>query len=108
MAGDQELRSIGRYSILERLDSGGSAEVFVAQRDGDSKLCVLKRLHTRLERHPTASKRLYREAHLASYLRHPHIAEIIGASAEEGRWVIAFEFVAGQTLEAIMETIASS
>jgi serine/threonine protein kinase len=107
MSEDQELRQIGPYAVLERLDAGGSAEVFVGQREGDSKLCVLKRLHTRLEGHPTAPKRLYREAHLASYLRHPHIAEIIGASAEDGRWVIAFEFVAGQTVEAMMQTIES-
>jgi serine/threonine protein kinase len=102
-----QVRQIGRYTILERLDAGGSAEVFIAQRAGDSKLCVLKRLQTRLEGHPTAPRRLYREAHLASFLRHPHIAEIIGASVEDGRFVMAFEFVAGQTIEALMQMTAA-
>src|SRR5438067_12742995 len=100
---ESEVRQIGRYAVLERLDSGGSAEVFVAQRDGDWKLCVVKRLHTRLEAHKTAPKRLHREAHLASFLRHPHIAEIISAGVEDGRFVMAFEFVAGQTIEALMQ-----
>ncbi|MCK6552642.1 serine/threonine protein kinase, partial [Myxococcota bacterium] len=92
---------LGRYTLLAPLGEGGMARVFLAQRDGATDVCVLKRLHVALEGHPIALKRFQREAHIASLLHHPAIARVVDAGLERGSFHLALEYVAGETLEAV-------
>lgn len=89
--------------LLEPLGEGGMARVFVAQKDGATDVCVLKQLHVQLEQNSEAAKRFIREANIASQLTHPNIAEIVDAGVEGGRFCLAMEFIAGQTVEAMVK-----
>ncbi len=100
------LGRIGRYQIYEELAEGGMARVFLAQRDGSSRLCVLKQLHGELEEHRTAAIRFQREAHLVSQLDHPNIARVIDAGVEDGKFCIAMELIEGVTLQQMLDAMA--
>jgi serine/threonine-protein kinase len=97
---------IGRYVVHEPIGEGGMARVFLAQKDGATSVCVLKRLHVQLEQNSGAAKRFQREAHIASLLKHPNIADILDAGIEDGSFCIAMEFVAGETLERMLSASA--
>lgn len=99
---------LGRYTLLADLAEGGMAKVYLARRDGAAHPCVLKQLHVELEHHPTAAKRFQREAHIVAHMAHPSIAKILGAGLEAGKFCIAMEYVAGQTLEAVLERSAEA
>ena len=70
---------IGRYRVIERLGEGGIGEVFLAQREGDDRVCALKRLLPHRISQSTAHARLVREAHVATFLDHPSIATVLEA-----------------------------
>lgn len=91
---------IGKYTLLGTLADGGMGRVFLAQKDDAEDMCVLKQLHVEIEEeHETASIRFQREAVIASKLDHPNIAKVLDAGFEGGRFYIAMEFIAGQTLD---------
>ncbi|MBI2374034.1 MAG: protein kinase [Deltaproteobacteria bacterium] len=92
---------IGKYTLLEPLAKGGMGQVFVAQRDGSSELCVLKQLLGDLEDHPTAPIRFYREAQISTWLAHPNIARILDAGYEGDTFCIALEYVPGRDIRSI-------
>jgi serine/threonine-protein kinase len=93
---------IGPYLVIERLGEGGIGEVFLAQRDGDARLCALKRLMPERLQHGSARARIHREAHVATFLDHPYIASVYGAGEEEGSFCIAAELVPGQDVFNVM------
>lgn len=98
---------LGRYALLSELAEGGMARVFLARRDGSPTPCVLKQLHVELEGHPTAARRFQREAHIIAHMDHPGIARVLGAGLEAGKFCIALEYVAGQTLESVLARSAA-
>jgi eukaryotic-like serine/threonine-protein kinase len=98
-------RTIGPYKVLERLSEGGMGRVFLAAREGSTDVCVVKQLLNSLEDDQIAVKRFRREAHLASFLSHPNIARILDAGLEKGRFFVAYELIAGQTIEGIQHKL---
>ncbi|MCK6548924.1 serine/threonine protein kinase, partial [Myxococcota bacterium] len=101
-------RRVGRYTLVAELARGGMAELWVARRDGDRELRVLKRLLDRFESHPTAAKRFHREAHLTSLLHHPNIARTVDAGIEGGTFCVVSELVAGKNVASIVEAVRAS
>lgn len=97
---------IGRYRIVAPLARGGMAEVYVVVRDGRDTPSVLKRLLLELEDHPTAALRFRRESELSTRLQHPRIVRTLRTAIEEGRPCIEMELIPGDTVEAMMLTLA--
>lgn len=96
---------LGRYTLLDELAQGGMSRVFVAQKDGADGICVLKQLLVELKTHEVAAKRFHREAHIASFLDHPHIARLLDAGFEDDSFCMAMEFIAGSDLESILRAL---
>ncbi len=95
-------RQIGAYTILEKLGSGGTGEVYLAQ---DTSLCrkvALKLLDTGFVDDSVSRTRFLREARLASSLDHPNICTIHEVGEAEGRPFIAMQYVEGQTLRQVI------
>ncbi len=93
---------LGRYQLLQPLGEGGMAKVFIALKDNAHEVCVLKQLHLQLEGQNEAVVRFTREAHIASLLRHRNIATITDAGIEGEKFCIAMEYIAGETVEAMV------
>jgi serine/threonine-protein kinase len=105
---DETPERIGKYRVLRRLGKGGLGEVFLAQRDGDPRLCALKRLLPSATARGGARDRLLREAHVATFLDHPNIARVYGAGEEDGAFCIATELVPGRDAGSLIAAHAAS
>lgn len=97
---------VGRYRIVALLGRGGLGEVFLAQKDGDSRLCALKRLLPEALANASATARIRREAHVATLLDHPSIARVYDAGEEGETFAVASEYVPGRDVDSILKAVA--
>ena len=95
----------GDYTLIQALTAGGVGEVHIAQREGATTLCVLKRLHVHLQNEQLVKRRFLREAEVASKLMHPNIAQIIDAGFEGETFYLAAEFIPGQELAQVVHRL---
>jgi serine/threonine-protein kinase len=91
---------LGRYRLLERLASGGSAEVWRARDEQLDREVAVKRLHPHLVLAAASRKRLEAEARAAARLSHPGIVEIYDVEASGASPVLVMELVEGESLAA--------
>ncbi len=88
----------GRYTLVERLATGGMAEVFKAKilsTHGFEKLLVIKRILPNLAADKTFVSMFIDEAKLTAQLIHPKIVQVTDFGEERGQYFIALEFVDG-------------
>ncbi len=97
---------LGRYLLLERLATGGTAEVLrarVVEGPDAGALVAVKRLLPGLAAQPAAVHQLARERAAAAALHHPAICALLDAGEEDGRPYLVLELAAGPTLRRAME-----
>ena len=70
-------RTIGPYTAIELLGTGGMGSVVVARRDGGPADIALKILKPRYAKDPQFTARFLNEATIAGELRHPNIIRIL-------------------------------
>ncbi|HEX7509221.1 MAG TPA: protein kinase [Polyangia bacterium] len=88
----------GRYTLVQRLATGGMAEVFKAKilsTHGFEKLLVIKRILPNLAADKTFVSMFIDEAKLTAQLIHPKIVQVTDFGEEGGQYFIALEFVDG-------------
>ncbi len=100
------VREIGRYRILERLATGGMADVFRAEVVGAEG--VRKEVALKLVRGEHASSSEFvamfvREARLAARLTHANVVQIFEFDQAAGRHYIAMELVRGHHLGRVVD-----
>lgn len=96
-------RTLGKFSILERIGRGGSGEVFRAEQVQLGRSVVIKVLRREVANVPNRVERFLREARLASRLDHPYAAHVYAFGAEpDGVLWIAMEHVRGMTLDELI------
>jgi eukaryotic-like serine/threonine-protein kinase len=96
---------LGRYQLVERLGTGGMAEVWRAVAFGDGgfrRAVVVKRILPHLARDPHFVKMFLAEARLSARLSHPNIVGVHELGADESGYFIAMEFVRGRDLQQLM------
>jgi beta-lactam-binding protein with PASTA domain/predicted Ser/Thr protein kinase len=92
----------GRYRVLQRLGSGGMADVYCAEDSQLGRRVALKILHRRFAEDQQFVERFRREASSAAGLQHPNIVGIFDRGEWDGTYYIAMEFVEGRTLKDII------
>jgi hypothetical protein len=97
--------SFGRYLLLERLAVGGMAEVYLATaRDGaEGALFAVKRILPTLAEDREFVGMFLDEARIVAHLEHPAIAPIHELGRVKDSYFIAFDYVPGQDLRALIK-----
>src|SRR5262245_60822475 len=95
-----------RYTITERVDQGGMAEVFrgVAESlQGFKKAVAIKRILPKLSRNKKFGSMFLDQARLSLHLQHANIVHVFDIGIADTAYFIVMEFVDGANLKAIIE-----
>ncbi len=99
---DQILGTVvaGRYLVQKVLGKGGTGTVYRTRHVGLGTHVALKLLHYELSRDESAIERFRKEAVTIASIDNDHILRVFDfGRAEDGRFFVAMELLAGQTLE---------
>jgi eukaryotic-like serine/threonine-protein kinase len=92
-------QTVGKYKILAPLGSGGFGSVYLAEDTWLDNKVALKVPHR--QQHLDFTELLH-EPRLLRSVNHPNIVTLFAAEKQEGVFFIVMEYVAGETLEAII------
>jgi eukaryotic-like serine/threonine-protein kinase len=92
----------GRYRILERIGSGGMADVYLAEDTHLGREVALKVLHRRFAQDQEFVERFRREAKSAAGLQHSNVVAVFDRGEHDGTYYIAMEHLRGRTLKEIV------
>lgn len=104
----REPTPFGRYLLLERVDVGGMAEVFVArvrEGQGAGRLLAVKRLLPHLCEDPAMVALFLDEARIAIQLHHASLAAVEDLGRQGSSYYIAMEWVPGKDLRAVQAAL---
>jgi eukaryotic-like serine/threonine-protein kinase len=88
----------GHLKLLERVGTGGFAEVYRAWDERLHRQVALKLLRSDLPPDPESESRFVTEARLLARVEHPHVVRIYGIESHAGRTGIWMELVSGASL----------
>jgi WD40 repeat protein len=91
-------KTLGHYSVLEKLGEGGMGEVYRAHDTRLGRDVAIKIVHPEFVQDPDRAGRFEREAHVLAALNHPNIAQIHGLEESGGTRALVMELVEGPTL----------
>ena len=98
----------GKYTLLERINVGGMAEVFKAKTfgvEGFERLVAVKRILPNIAEDEEFIAMFIDEAKIAVQLQHANIAQIFDLGKVEGSFFIALEYVLGRDLRATFDRL---
>lgn len=98
-------RRVGRYHVLDRVGSGGMADVYrgkVVEGDGGERLVAMKRVIEMYAEDPTFVKMLVAEHRLSAMLVHPNIARTYELLRAPEGYFIVMEYVDGKDLRSTL------
>jgi len=108
-AGLEYGRTIGRYSVVQRLSVGGMAEIFLALATGPGefrKFVTLKRILPNLREDEAFVRMFLEEARISASLSHANIAQVFDLRSEEDELYLAMEYIAGEDVSQILRMTA--
>ena len=100
-------RTVGRYTLLAKLATGGMAEIFLARQAGPKgfeKLVVVKKILDTYAEDPDFVAMFLDEARIAAQLNHPNIVQIFDLGEDQGAYYIAMEYLAGESVSMLART----
>jgi serine/threonine protein kinase len=89
----------GRYQLLQKLATGGMAEIYLARQQGPegfAKLLVIKRILPHLAGNDEFVKMFLDEARIAARLNHANVVQIFDLGAIDEHFFIAMEYLHGE------------
>ncbi len=100
---------VGKYQLLDRIGTGGMAEVHLARvvgAAGFEKLVVVKRLLPALAEEQDYVTQFIDEARLAAAFSHANIVSTFDFGEADGSYFIAMEYVEGKNLRRLQDVLA--
>src|SRR5829696_8992844 len=91
-----------RYKVLNRIGSGGMADVYCAEDLQLGRRVALKLLYRRFAEDEEFVERFRREASSAAGLQHPHVVAVFDRGEFDGTYYIAMEFLEGRSLKQVV------
>jgi len=104
MAAFEPIR-FGKYQLIEKIATGGMAEVYKAKSYGVAgfeKLLVIKKILPHLSRNPEFVKLFINEAKIAVSLNHANIVQVYDLGMVDADYYIAMEFIHGHDLMRVL------
>ncbi len=96
-------RTLGHFELIEAIGAGGMAAVLKARDQELGRVVALKILPPESARDPEGVTRFKQEARAAAKLDHENVARVYFCGEDQGLHFIAFEFVEGSTLRALID-----
>jgi eukaryotic-like serine/threonine-protein kinase len=96
---------LGRYRLVREIASGGMATVNLAVAEGLDKLVALKIIHPHLAQEDNFVRMFLDEARLASAISHRNVCNVFDFGETDGRFYIAMDFLAGQSLRDVLRRL---
>ena len=100
--------SYGPYLLLEKIGSGGMADVFRAVRKGPEgfvRLFALKRIVPRHAESRDFVEMFCNEARLSALLNHPNLVQVYDFGEVDGSYYLAMEHLKGRTVLSVMRSL---
>jgi tRNA A-37 threonylcarbamoyl transferase component Bud32 len=101
------MQYLGRYKIIEQLGAGSMGAVYKARDPVMDRDVALKTILSHAIEGPQGAEfreRFFREARAAGRLAHPGIVTVFDVSEHEGMPFLVMEYVAGRTLQSILQS----
>lgn len=95
--------SVPGYEILKELGRGGMGVVYLARQVGLNRAVALKMILSGEHAGVSERDRFRREAEAVAALQHPNIVQIFDVGEADGRPYLAFEYVGGGSLAALLD-----
>ncbi|NOZ02563.1 MAG: serine/threonine protein kinase [Deltaproteobacteria bacterium] len=98
-------RKFGKYLLLEKIGSGGMAEIFKAVVQGAEefqKVLVVKRILLPYSKDPNFVDMFVAEAKITAPLQHANLVSIHEFDEVDGQYYISMEYVHGRDLQKVM------
>jgi serine/threonine-protein kinase len=95
-----------RYRVIDKIDAGGMAEVFRAERvgiEGFAKQVAIKRVLPHLSEKERFIRLFLDEARLSARLNHSNCVQVFDIGYGEGSYFIVMEWVDGTSLKGLVE-----
>jgi eukaryotic-like serine/threonine-protein kinase len=100
-----QFERFGKYLLLEKLASGGMAEVYLAKTTGLSNFVAIKRILPQFSENTDFIQMFKEEAKIAASLRHSNIVSIHFFGQEKRQLFLVMDFVEGQNLRQILNIL---
>ena len=100
------MERFGQYILLEKVASGGMAELFKAKKlgiEGFERLLAIKRILPHLSSDDEFIEMFIAEAKLIARLSHKNIAQVYDFGKTDQNYFIAMEYIRGKDLKAIQK-----
>src|SRR5271155_4210265 len=97
-----------RYRVIERLESGGMAEVFRAESEGLQgfrKQVAIKRVLPHLSSKKKFIQMFLDEARLSAQLSHSNCVQVFDIGVGDNAYFIVMEYVDGANLKSVVESL---
>jgi serine/threonine protein kinase len=107
-AADPPPRQIGDYLVVREIGRGGMGIVYEAVQQSLGRQVALKVLSLPGRLNSSHLERFRREAHAAARLQHSHVVPVFGFGAHDGTYYYAMQYVPGQSLDLIIESLRQS
>lgn len=101
---------VGPYELLERIGSGGMAEIYVARENtAESRLgrVAIKRILPQLAKDHRFVAMFCDEARICAALSHPNIVRVVDFGEHDGDLFIAMEYVEGVSCAKLLRAVAA-
>lgn len=105
------MRRLGPYELLQRIGSGGMAEVWMGRRTalaGASKAVAVKLPTGQVADDPDLRHLFLKEAELSMLLSHSTVVQVFDAGEHEGRPYLVMEWVDGMNLAQLQKNLAAA
>src|SRR6478736_482394 len=105
------IEKFGRYFLLDRIATGGMAEVYKAVTqgvEGFRRTFVVKRILSEKASSPAFIRMFCDEARISALLHHPNVVQVYDFGHVNGSYFLAMEYLLGKDLSSVMRVLRAS